>query len=68
LPTSQIRRSTAAGRKFDRVAGRGLARQWHAFVSAIHDGTNLADDGLHVVACIEAAFRASWERRDVAVG
>lgn len=53
------------------VAGRGLVRQWQAFVQAIHDGTKppvTAEDGLHVVACIEAAFRASRERREVAVG
>lgn len=53
------------------VAGRGLVRQWQAFVSAISDGTTpavSAEDGLLVVACIEAAFRASRERREVAVG
>ena len=53
------------------VAGRGLVRQWQAFVPAIRDGTKLpvtAEDAMHVVACIEAAFKASRERREVAVG
>lgn len=52
------------------VAGRGLVRQWQAFIEAIRDGTTppvTAEDGLHVVACIEAAFTASRERREVAV-
>lgn len=52
------------------VAGRGLIRQWQAFVSAVRDGTEppvTAEDGMHVVACIEAAFKASRERREVAI-
>ncbi len=53
------------------VAGRALVRQWQAFTSAVRDGTEppvTAEDGMHVVACIEAAFKASRERREVAVG
>ncbi|MCV3736926.1 Gfo/Idh/MocA family oxidoreductase [Rhizobium sp. TRM96647] len=52
------------------VAGRGLVRQWQAFADAIVHGTIppvTGADGLHVVACIEAAFKASRERREVAV-
>jgi hypothetical protein len=39
-------------------------------VSAIRDGTNppvTAEDRMHVVACIEAPLKASWEPLEVAV-
>lgn len=52
------------------VAGRGLVRQWQAFADTIIKGTTptvTGADGMHVVACIEAAFKASAERREVAV-
>lgn len=52
------------------VAGKALVRQWRAFCEAVTAGRPLpvtGGDGLHVVACIEAAFRASRERREVAV-
>ena len=52
------------------VAGQGLVRQWQAFIGAIVTATKPAltgEDGMHVVACIEAAFKASRERREVAV-
>ncbi|WP_416799025.1 Gfo/Idh/MocA family protein [Ciceribacter azotifigens] len=52
------------------VAGRGLVRQWQAFADAIVKGTTPAvtgADGMHVVACIEAAFKAARERREVAI-
>jgi predicted dehydrogenase len=51
-------------------AGRALVRQWQAFVAAVRTGTTppvTGEDGLHVVACIEAAFQSSRERREVAV-
>lgn len=54
----------------DDVAGRGLVRQWQAFLQAVRDGTAppiSGEDGLHVVACIEAAFTAAREHREVAV-
>ncbi|MEL4375968.1 Gfo/Idh/MocA family protein [Brucella cytisi] len=52
------------------VPERGLVRQWHAFVHAVNTGSLppvTGEDGLHVVACIEAAFKASRERREVAI-
>lgn len=52
------------------VAGQALVRQWRAFVDAVTTGARPAlsgEDGMHVVACIEAAFKASRERREVAV-
>lgn len=52
------------------VAGQGLVRQWRAFTKAVTTGNEppvTGEDGLHVVACIEAAFKASRERREVAV-
>jgi predicted dehydrogenase len=52
------------------VAGRALARQWRAFAAAVVDGKRppvTGDDGLHVVACIEAAFAAQRDRREVAI-
>ncbi|EFG36440.1 4,5,-dihydroxyphthalate dehydrogenase [Brucella sp. NVSL 07-0026] len=52
------------------VSEQGLIRQWNAFVHAVETGTTppvTGEDGLHVVACIEAAFKASRERREVAV-
>ena len=52
------------------VPERGLIRQWQAFVTAVATGTRpplTGEDGMHVVACIEAAFKASRERREVAV-
>ncbi|WP_269933057.1 Gfo/Idh/MocA family protein [Aminobacter sp. HY435] len=52
------------------VAGQALVRQWQAFVGAIATGAKpplTGEDGMHVVACIEAAFKASRERREVAV-
>jgi len=52
------------------VAGRALVRQWQAFAAAVADGARLpvtGDDGLHVVACIEAAFEAARQRREMAI-
>lgn len=52
------------------VPGQGLVRQWRAFVHAVETGTEpplTGEDGMHVVACIEAAFKASRERREIAV-
>lgn len=52
------------------VPGQGLVRQWQAFVHAVETGAApplTGEDGMHVVACIEAAFKASRERREVAV-
>ena len=52
------------------VAGRGLARQWQAFADAVVNRTVppvTAEEGMHVVACIEAAFKAAAEHREVAV-
>lgn len=52
------------------VAGQGLIRQWQAFVEAVGTGTKpplTGENGMHVVACIEAAFKASRERREVAI-
>ena len=54
----------------DDVAGRALVRQWEAFSLAVRSGGKppvTGADGLHVVACIEAAFTASRERREVEV-
>ncbi|MGV1940997.1 Gfo/Idh/MocA family protein [Agrobacterium sp. 22-211-1] len=52
------------------VPERGLIRQWKAFLHAVSTGSPppvTGEDGMHVVACIEAAFKASRERREVAV-
>lgn len=52
------------------VAGQGLVRQWQGFARAVATGETppvTGADGMHVVACIEAAFKASRERREVAV-
>ncbi len=49
---------------------RALVRQWEDFLGAVKDRKMLSvtgQDGLHVVACIEAAFVASRERREVAI-
>ena len=54
----------------DGISGRALERQWQAFAEAVRSGSpppGTGADGLHVVACIEAAFRAARERREVAV-
>lgn len=54
----------------DDIAGRALERQWQAFAEAVRSGSPppvTGEDGLHVVACIEAAFRAARERREVEV-
>lgn len=59
-----------AGSFEENIAGRALARQWQAFVEAVRTGSPppvTGADGLHVVACIEAAVRAARERREVAV-
>ncbi len=47
-----------------------LVRQWRAFAAAVVDGARspvTAADGLHVVACIEAAFDSARERREAPV-
>ncbi|CUX03191.1 Gfo/Idh/MocA family oxidoreductase [Agrobacterium genomosp. 2 str. CFBP 5494] len=52
------------------IAGQALVRQWQAFAEAVASGCEppvTGEDGLHVVACIEAAFKASRERREVAI-
>lgn len=52
------------------VPEQALVRQWRAFIHAVETGTVppvTGEDGLHVVACIEAAFKASRARREVAV-
>lgn len=52
------------------VPERGLIRQWDAFVRAVETRTAppvTGADGLHVVACLEAAFRAARERREVEI-
>jgi predicted dehydrogenase len=52
------------------IAGRALVRQWQAFVHAVLTGGAppvTGEDGLHAVACIEAAFQAAHERREVEV-
>lgn len=49
---------------------QALVRQWMEFASAIKDGRKPSvdgDDGMHVVACIEAAFKASAARSEMAV-
>lgn len=49
---------------------RALVRQWDDFVGAVTDNrmpSVTGQDGLHVVACIEAAFVASSERREVPI-
>ncbi|MCH7345237.1 Gfo/Idh/MocA family oxidoreductase [Pelomonas sp. CA6] len=49
---------------------RALEREWRAFVRSVRERSPPAvsgDDGLHAVACVEAALRSARERREVEV-
>lgn len=49
---------------------RALVRQWQDFANAVINGRTpsvTGEDGLRVVACIEAAFNASLEQRRISV-